>query len=329
MPETATNSIEIDGEVFELLDEIDNIPVVDSFVKKNKIGRGSGEGRLYIGSQGKRDFDAFFNGFKDKGFFLKRDFEDYLNDAKFEYEEQEQKYVDDISNDWAVYHSKLASLSDRELFTIERAVGTQDTSRYYIRSFDPIFRDYFRSVMLPIISYVSILKLKATDGKLFFLFRPSLSYSFNPYYHPAKERQVEAAIERKSLSPKRKQNLVEARIGQGEYRKKLLDESSECLITRVNDERILIASHIKPWSVANDVEKIDHNNGLVLTPTYDKLFDQGFISFENDGSVLISPYISPLNIKKLSIARGRKYVIPPSEKRIEYLAYHRENIFKK
>lgn len=329
MPENEQNFIEIDKERFELIDEIDNIPIVDSFVKKNKIGRGSGEARLYIGSQSTRNFDEFFNGFQDKGFFLKKDFEDYLNDAKFEYEQQEQKYQEDISASWQKYYSNLQNLSDRELFTIERAVGKQDKSRYYIRSYDDIFRKYFRSIMLPVISYVSILKLKNVNGNFFFLFRSSLSYSFNPYYHPAKERQVEEAIEQKKLPEREKEQLVKARIGQGAYRLKLLEESSECIITRVNDERILMASHIKPWSVSNDTEKIDHNNGLVLTPTYDKLFDQGFISFENDGTILISPYISPLNVKKMNLAQGRKYTVPPSDERKIYLTYHREHIFKK
>ncbi|MDP3955801.1 MAG: HNH endonuclease [bacterium] len=329
MPETEQNFIEIDGEHFELIDEIDNIPIVDSFVKKNKIGRGSGEARLYIGSQSTRDFSDFFNNFRDEGFFLKKDFEDYLNDAKFEYEQQEQKYQEDISASWQEYYSNLQNLSNRELFTLESAVGDQDTSRYYVRSYDDIFREYFRSIMLPVISYVSILKLKDTNGNFFFLFRPSLSYSFNPYYHPAKERQVEEAIEQKRLTEREKEQLVKARIGQGAYRLKLLEESSECIITRVNDERILMASHIKPWSVSNDTEKIDHDNGLVLTPTYDKLFDQGFISFEDDGTILLSPYISPLNVKKMNLAQGRKYSIPPSSGRKNYLAYHREHIFKK
>jgi len=329
MPEAEQNFIEIDGERFELIDEIDNIPIVDSFVKKNKIGRGSGEARLYVGSQKTRDFDKFFNGFQDKGFFLKKDFEDYLNDAKFEYEQQEQKYQEDISASWQEYYSNLQNLSNRELFTLESAVGDQDTSRYYVRSYDDIFREYFRSIMLPVISYVSILKLKDTNGNFFFLFRPSLSYSFNPYYHPAKERQVEEAIEQKRLPEREKEQLVKARIGQGAYRLKLLEESSECIITRVNDERILMASHIKPWSVSNDTEKIDHDNGLVLTPTYDKLFDQGFISFEDDGTILLSPYISPLNVKKMNLAQGRKYSIPSSSGRRNYLAYHREHIFKK
>src|SRR3989338_10746336 len=130
MPKTEQNFIEIDRERFELIDEIDNIPIVDSFVNKNKIGRGSGEARLYIGSQSTRNFDEFFNGFQDKGFFIKKDFEDYLNDAKFEYEQQEQKYQEDISASWQKYYSNLQNLSDRELFTIERAVGKQDKSRY-------------------------------------------------------------------------------------------------------------------------------------------------------------------------------------------------------
>ncbi|MDD4625235.1 MAG: HNH endonuclease [Candidatus Paceibacterota bacterium] len=329
MADNEKNFIKIDSERFELIDEIDNIPVVDSFVKKNKIGRGSGEARLYVGSQRMRNFDDFFNYFHNKGFFLKKDFEDYLSDAKFEYEQQEQKYQEDISSDWEHYHSQLQNLSNREFFTLERAIGDQDLDRYYVRSYDDIFREYFRSIMLPVISFVSILKIKNDDGIIFFLFRPSLSYSFNPYYHPAKERQVEEAIEQKRLPEREKEKLVKARIGQGAYRQKLLEESSECIITRVNDERILMASHIKPWSVSNDTEKIDHNNGLVLTPTYDKLFDQGFITFENDGSIIISPYISPLNIKKLNLTQGKKYTFPRTNKREEYLAYHRDHIFKK
>ncbi len=329
MADDTKNLIEIDNEIFEVIDEIDNIPIVDSFVKKNKIGRGSGEARLYVGSQKTMDFDDFFNDFKSEGFFLKKDLENYLNDSKFEYEQQEQKYQKDISGDWRGYYSELQNLSNREYFSFERAIGEKDKSRYFIRSYDDIFREYFRNIMLPIISNVSILKIKNTSNNIYFLFRPLLSYSFNPYYHPAKERQIEKSIEEKKLSKQEKEQLVKARIGQGGYRQRLLEESSECIITRVNDERILMASHIKPWSVSSDKEKIDHNNGIILTPTYDKLFDQGFITFENDGSILISPYISPLNIKKLNLAHGKKFVIPQIEKRRGYLKYHREHIFKK
>lgn len=324
------NFVEINNEHFELIDEVDNIPLADSFVKNNKLQgtTGHGEAKLYVGAQQKKDFDDFFGDFSGKGLFLKKDFENYLGDAKFEYEQQEQKYRQDISDKWEEYHQRLQGLPDSEEFNISRAVP-QDRSRFYIKSDDDIF-DFFRSFILPIISYVSILKLKDNRGNIKFLFRPSLSYNFNPYYHPAKVEEAEKAIEQNpGLTEEKKVQLREARIGQGAYRQKLMEESSECIITRVNDERILIASHIKPWSVSDEREKIDHNNGLALTPTYDRLFDQGFISFEDDGTILLSPYISPLNLKKLNLAKDRRYNIPPSEKRKSYLIYHRENIFKK
>lgn len=328
MPDNEITHVDIEGVQYELLDEIDNIPIADSFVKVNKLEgtRGHGEAKLYIGAVQRKNFNTFFEEFTGKGIFLKKDFADYLNDAKFEYEQQEQKYRQNIAEKWEPYHQKLSAYSDKEEFTINRAVA-HDQARYYIKSDDDIF-DYFRTIILPIISYVSILKLKDQNGNFFFLFRPTLSYSFNPYYHPAQVEKAVEEIEQQNLPEEQKKQLVNARIGQGEYRQKLLNESSECIITRVNDERILIASHIKPWSVSSDEEKIDPNNGLILTPTYDKLFDQGFITFQDDGTIIISPYISPLNIKKMNLANGRKYVLPESAKRREYLIYHRANIFK-
>ena len=97
----------------------------------------------------------------------------------------------------------------------------------------------------------------------------------------------------------------------------------------VNDERLLIASHIKPWVVSNNFEKTDPKNGFMFTPTYDKLFDRGFISFESDGTMLVSPWISPMNQKRLDIFNGKKIRMLPTEGREEYLCYHREFVFKK
>jgi len=324
------NFTEINGEKFEVIDEIDNIPMADSFVKVNKIEgtTGHGEARLYVGAKNKTDFNKFFATSSEKGFFLKNDFLNYLDDAKFEYEQQEQKYRQDISKNWEEYRKQLTSFSDREFFDIHSAIGPQDNARYYIRSEDSIF-DYFRKIVLPFISYVSIIKLKNSRAEIFFLFRLSLSYAFNPYYHPAIERAVEKEIEEKNISLTQKEQLVKARIGQGGYRQRLLEESSECIITKVNDERILMASHIKPWSISNDEEKIDYNNGLILTPTYDKLFDRGFISFNDNRTMKVSNWISPINQNKLRIKDGIKVFNLPIEGREKYLEYHRNNIFKK
>jgi predicted restriction endonuclease len=323
--------IKLDNETYDLIDQIDNVPIVDSFVQKNKVGRGSGEARLYLGAQqnDKYNFKDFFGDFNSKAFFIKIDFDDYLDDAKFEYEQQEQGYQRNISADWQTYKDELKTLQDREYFTIYPALGTKDSVRYYIRSDDPVW-EYFRKIMLPVISYVTILKIKDMKGQYFFLFRPTLNYFYNKNYHPAKIRQEEKKIEQDThITTERKEQLVQARNGQGDYRKRLLEEKSECFITRVNDERLLIASHIKPWSISDETEKIDHYNGLALTPTYDRMFDQGFISFNDDGTIIISPYISPLNIKKLNLVPARKYEIPNIEHRKKYLVYHRTNIFKK
>ncbi len=324
------NEIDLNNKRYKLLEQVDNIAVVDSFVKKNKIGRGNGEARLYLGSQkGQYDFHAFFGDFSPKAFFLKIDFEDYLDDAKFEYEEQEQGYQENISEDWQVYKNKLAHLQNEEYFTIYSALGEKDSIRYYIRSNDDVW-EYFREIMLPVISYISILKIKDESENIFFLFRPTLNYFYNKNYHPAKIREEEEKIEQDThISKEKKEQLVQARRGQGEYRKKLLEEKSECVITRVNDERLLIASHIKPWAISNEIEKVDHYNGLALTPTYDRMFDQGFISFSDEGIIMISPYISPLNLKKLNLIPNKKYEIPNINRRTKYLSHHRDNIFKK
>ena len=95
-------------------------------------------------------------------------------------------------------------------------------------------------------------------------------------------------------------------------------------------KRMLIASHIKPWAVCeNDDERVDKYNGLLLTPTYDRLFDQGFITFSNNGQISVSPYLSPLNTKRLGLIPDKQYNLQEHKKRSDYPDYHRKNIYKK
>ncbi len=160
------------------------------------------------------------------------------------------------------------------------------------------------------------------DQETLFYFRPFVDYQNN--------KQSEVAIkENKRLSEGQKEVIIESRRGQGKYRQKLLDECPFCPITMVNDERLLVASHIKPWVKSNNTEKVDHKNGFIFTPTYDSLFDRGFISFMDDGTMLVSPWLSPLNQKRLNIFTGKKVPKLPTEGREKYLAYHREYVFKR
>jgi len=85
-----------------------------------------------------------------------------------------------------------------------------------------------------------------------------------------------------------KETLIKARRGQGKFRELLLSREPKCRITGVDKPEHLIASHIKPWRSANNDERLDPENGFMLTPTIDHLFDKGFISFENDGSILLA-----------------------------------------
>lgn len=117
------------------------------------------------------------------------------------------------------------------------------------------------------------------------------------------------------------------RIGQEKFRKNLLKELKYCPITGIDEQRILFASHIKPWVFSSNFERLDTNNGFIFSPTIDNLFDKGLISFENNKQIIISPSLSIRNMEKIGIEKGKKYLRLPIDNRLNYLDYHRENIF--
>jgi hypothetical protein len=95
--------------------------------------------------------------------------------------------------------------------------------------------------------------------------------------------------QRKDIQEPEKLRLVKSRNGQGLFKDRLKEIELGCRITGLTDVKYLIASHIKPWAKSNDFEKLDGNNGLLLSPHIDKLFDSGYISFEDRGSMILSP----------------------------------------
>ena len=60
---------------------------------------------------------------------------------------------------------------------------------------------------------------------------------------------------------------------------------------KVSDPKFLIASHIKPWACSESGEKLDIDNGLLLCPNHDALFDSGYISFDENGVIMISEHL--------------------------------------
>ena len=128
--------------------------------------------------------------------------------------------------------------------------------------------------------------------------------------------------------PVESHKLVLARGGQGVFRANVESREPECRITGVTNPRYLRASHIKPWSESNDAEKIDGNNGLMLAPHVDLLFDQGFISFKDDGTLMISKEIDDEVLISWQISKALNVGSFTTEQGV-YLDFHRKNRFKK
>ena len=138
-------------------------------------------------------------------------------------------------------------------------------------------------------------------------------------------------INKLALSPKdlitTKDVLTAIRIGQSEFRKKLIASLKKCPFTGIDDIRILTASHIKPWTQSTNPERLDVKNGFLFSPTFDRLFDRGLISFSNDKTLLVSSSFSPKNLARLNLREEQTIINLPIVGREEYLEYHRSKIF--
>ena len=110
-----------------------------------------------------------------------------------------------------------------------------------------------------------------------------------------------------NLKETEKATLVLARRGQGEFRSRVKLIERQCRVTGVSAADLLVASHIKPWKVSDNQEKLDGNNGLFLSPHIDKLFDRGFISFEPTGKMLVSPKLDPEVLEYWGIDPKKNY----------------------
>jgi predicted restriction endonuclease len=128
-----------------------------------------------------------------------------------------------------------------------------------------------------------------------------------------------------------KESLVKIRMNHDKLRDQCLDYfNSSCCVSGLTLTEALVCSHIKPWSKSNSEEQCDINNVLLLNPSVDRLFDRGLVSFSATGDILLSSKLSSTHVKKLGIYLGmklkKKFL---SQARIEYLKYHRDNIFNK
>lgn len=122
-------------------------------------------------------------------------------------------------------------------------------------------------------------------------------------------------------------DIVLARRGQGLFKTRVMRIEHACRITGVNREEHLRASHCKPWRDATNEERLDGENGLLLTPTIDHLFDRGFIAFADNGQVVVSPVAHRESLLRMGIKPEHPPMVGSfSTGQRRFLEFHRENV---
>jgi putative restriction endonuclease len=119
--------------------------------------------------------------------------------------------------------------------------------------------------------------------------------------------------------------LVKARVGQGLFRSLVLLKHPACRVTGVADKRLLRASHIKPWRDSTNFERLDGNNGIMLSPHVDALFDQGLMSFEDNGRAIYRNDLKKEILEKWAIPSSHAST-PFQLNQRTYLKLHRERL---
>ena len=142
------------------------------------------------------------------------------------------------------------------------------------------------------------------------------------------DRHEQELNNRDDIGETERTHLAKSRRGQGLFKKRVSERESQCRVTGVTDLHHLRASHIKPWKDSTDYEKLDGDNGLLLAPHVDHLFDRGFISFTRQGKVLVSAKLDSSVLTSWQV-NSSKNVGEFSSEQDQYLAYHRSEILKK
>jgi len=137
----------------------------------------------------------------------------------------------------------------------------------------------------------------------------------------------EGIIGRTDIGATMKEQLVKSRRGQGLFKINVRRNEKACRVTGVTDPRNLRASHIKPWKDCSDTEKLNGCNGFMLAPHVDHLFDRGFISFADNGDLIVSPKLDRSILQRWGIPEVLN--VGSVQSQAAFLAYHRAYVLKK
>lgn len=138
--------------------------------------------------------------------------------------------------------------------------------------------------------------------------------------------EIQSIEKDNTINVTEKDSIVKSRIGQGNFRRELIEYWHGCAISLCPLTWMLIASHIKPWKDADNQERLDVFNGLLLLPNYDKLFDMGYISFNQNGRIMCSRLLDNFDRKSIGLTNDL-HLLKLDMRHLQYLKYHNENCF--
>jgi hypothetical protein len=180
---------------------------------------------------------------------------------------------------------------------------------------------------------LGILRLHFADGRRnalsAFEWKPASQKTFTTGWGTVVAEEADSAVlisDLQKLSRTQRQALVQARLGQGDFRQALISYWNGCAVTGCSRLEALRASHIKPWSKATNHQRLDPFNGLLLIGTLDALFDTGLISFSKTGQLLRSAKLSHQDCEDLGLRAGM-HLRKVHPKHRPYLAWHRRKVF--
>jgi putative restriction endonuclease len=175
--------------------------------------------------------------------------------------------------------------------------------------------------------YLTSISTELGQVLLGLLGNPDLSWPVVSLRDLSFEQEEQELFRDVSINETVKATLILARRGQGAYRERVRFFEGACRVTGVDRPELLIASHIKPWKTSTNDERVNGHNGLFLSPHVDKLFDSGFISFEDSGEMLVSPQLDRSVLERWSInpaSKVRKF----RDEQTFFLESHRGLVFK-
>ena len=289
--------------------------------------KGVGEKRIYCGHDEKA-LDEFFRFDLKPIFFLQKDdLEEYSRAIEQEYLNPQYPYGDGVGATYKIWKensARLSRLTDERLY-LELEHKFDDQHRYYVnlprRNKETQHWhdnwDYMREVCLPRVSRLLFVKLIDTEtGKLYIYIKPF----YGGLITGTKKSNIS------TVKPLKNERGDTARKGQEKYREQVFNRYSYCVVTHVTDPNLLVACHIKGYAECNLDEQYDKFNGLTMTPTIHSLFDMGYLTFDDNGKMVLSDFFRNNDRRCLNLF-GKTIRIELAKESIPYIQWHNEHTF--